>query len=166
MATLKLGEPVIDAIIAKLKLGMPGRVAAINAAAADDVTVTPPSDDDYYPYGASLIPRCPAVIVSQMPTDGEHEAEGPHSFIWVADFVVVVVDEDSDRARLGRKLHRLVRAAVETLWDDEPKERLAGSAFHIKFTRDNPGVVSEPDNTESTWRATHYAYFQIRQEEG
>jgi len=167
MPTLKLGEPVVDAIIAKLRLGMAGRVAAINASAADNVTIVPPSDSDYYPFGISQIPRAPAVVVTQMPTDGEHEAEGPHSFIWVADFAVFVLEEDSDRERLARKLQRQVRAAVETLWDDDPKESLAGGvAFQLKFVRDDPGPVAEPENDESFWRAWHVAYFRVWSDEG
>lgn len=167
MATLKLAEPVIDAMIAKLRAGMDARIQQINASAGDDqATINAPGAGDYYFGGTSDISQAPAVIVFQLPTDGEHEAEGPHSFVWVAEIGVALVEQDHDRQRLARKLLRLNRAAVETLWDDEPRERLAGSAFQIKFVRDDPGPVQEPAADTSVWRAMHLAIFRVWQSEG
>lgn len=166
MATLGLGEPVIDAIIGKLRNGLPARLAAINSRFADGITCGAPADDDYYLGGATLIPRAPSIIVAQAPTDGEHEAEGPHSFVWVADFIVAVIDEDADRAQLARRLLRQCRGIVETIWDDPPQEALTNAAFHIEFVRDDPGPVQDPADDTSMWRAMHLVMFRVRRSEG
>ena len=166
MANLKLGEAAIDGVIAKLRNGIDARVAAINTNASDDITITPPSESDIYFGGVTAIPRAPALIVFQLPTDGEHEAEGSHSFVWVADIGVAIVDEDYDRARVARKLLRQARAAIEVLWDDPPAEALQDGAFHLRFTRDDPGPVQEPSSEGSFWRAMHIAIFQVRSYQG
>lgn len=165
MAVLKLDEGVIDAAIAKLKLGMEARVAAINTEIADDVTITPPSADDYHAFGFGGLSRAPAIVVTPRPTEGEAEAEGPHSFIYVCEFRVVIFDQDTDRQRLGRKLLRLGRAATACLWDDDPKEALDG-VFHIKFIRTDPGPVFEPDDDSSFWRSMYGVDFRAWQLEG
>jgi len=166
MANLQLGEAALDGVIAKLRSGLPARVAAINSESPDDITITPPSESDIYFGGVTAIPRAPAFIVFQLPTDGEHEGEGSHSFIWLADIGVAVVEEDFDRQRLARKLLRQVRAVAEVIWDDAPKERLQDGAFHIQFVRDDPGPVQEPAAEESFWRAMHIAIFRVRSYEG
>lgn len=164
MATLDLGEAVIDGVIAKLSAGMPARIAAINAETPDDWVLEPPAE--YYFGGVSEIPAAPAAIIFQLPTDGEHEAEGPHSFVWIADIGVAIVEEDYDRQRLARKLLRQVKAVAEVLWDDEPREQLQDGAFHLKFVRDDPGPVQEPTAEGSFWRAMHIAIFRVRSYEG
>lgn len=165
--TLGLGEVVIDAIVAKLQAGLPARITAINAAATDGLVLSTPANTDYYVGGAVLIPSAPAIIVAQAPTEGEHEGEGWHSFVWVADFVVAVIDEDTDRTRLARRLMRLSRAVAETLWDDDPKEALAnGAAHHLKFVRDDPGPVQDPANDTSAWRQMHLLLFRAARQEG
>lgn len=166
MATLTLGEAAIDAILAKLEAGLEARVAAINAQSSDDWTITPVARGDMYFGGVSALPKAPGLIVFQLPTDGEHEAEGPHSFVWLADFGVAVIEEDYDRQRLARKLMRQVKAVVEVLWDDEPREALADGLFHLKFVRDDPGPVQEPAQEGSFWRAMHVAIFRVRSHEG
>lgn len=166
MATLKLGEPVCDAIIAKLKAGYAARVSVINAEhSADGITIATPDDASFYFAGVDEIPRSPAVLVAQLPTDGEHQSEGPHSFIWRGDVAVFAYDTDSNRSTLARKLQRHVRAIVEVLWDDDPKEALSGSAYHLKFTRDDPGPVSRPDLEGSMWSGMHVAIFRCEQAE-
>ena len=161
MATLGLGEVVIDGIVAKLKAGIGARITAINTEKNDGITCVAPGTTDYYIGGATLIPRAPAIIVAQAPTDGEHEAEGAHSFVWVADFLVAIIDEDHDRGTLARRLLRQARAVVEVVWDDDPKEALAsGAAHHLKFVRDDPGPVQDPADDQSAWRQMHLVMFR------
>lgn len=167
MATLTLGEAAIDAVIAKLAAGLETRVAAINASAGDGgLVITPVGRDAMYFGGVSQIPAAPALIVFQRPTDGEHEAEGPHSFVWLAEIGVAVVEEDFDRERLARKLMRQIKAVVEVLWDDEPKESLGDGLFHVEFIRDDPGPAQMPSQEGSFWRAMHLAIFRVRSHEG
>lgn len=166
MATLNLGEPVLDAVIAKLAAGLEARVAAINAKTSDDWTITPVQPHAIYFGGVDAIPQAPALIVFQLPSDGEHEAEGPHSFVWLSDVGVAVVEEDYDRQRLARKLMRQIKAVVEVLWDDEPREALADGAFHLQFIRDDPGPVQTPEHEGMSWRAMHVAVFRVRSHEG
>lgn len=166
MATLGLGEPVIDAIIAKLQAGYAARVATINAADTLGITLTVPGTADYYVGGSTTIPRAPAIIVAQAPTDGEHEAEGAHSFVWVADFLVAVIDEDYDRQKLARRLMRHARAVAEVLWDDAPREALTNAAHHLQFVRDDPGPVQDPADSDSKWRQMHLLMFRASRTEG
>lgn len=173
MADLGLGEPIVDAVIAKLQAGVPARIATINAADTNGVTVTAPSDDDYYFGGADQIPRAPAYIVTEgRPADGAlYENEGPHSFIYADTIVVAVYDEDVDRQHLARKLLRHKRAIIEAVWDDDPKERLADAngnsvAFHIAPITHEPGPVLDPEDTGSqTWRGYHAVVFTTRKAE-
>jgi hypothetical protein len=164
VATLNLGEAVIDGVIAKLREGMPARIAAINAQSADDWVLEPPHE--YYFGGVSEIPLAPCAIVFQLPTEGEHEGEGPHSFVWVADVGVALVEQDYDRQRLARKLLRQVKASAEVLWDDPPPEQLQNGPFHVRFVRDDPGPVQEPQAEGAFWRAMHVAVFRVRSYEG
>lgn len=166
MATLRLGEVVLDAIKTKLAAGLAARVAEINLEKSDTVTILAVPATDIYVGGATTLPRAPCIVVFQMPTDGEHEAEGSHSFVWVADIGVAVVDEDVDRGNLARKLLRQVRAVTEVLWDDDPMERLTGSAHHLKFIRDDPGPVQDPASEDAAWRAMHLVIFRAWQLEG
>lgn len=164
MANLKLAEPILDAVVAKLQAGVGARIAAINALDTRGIIVKTPENGDYYVGGAGGgIPRAPAIIVTDSPSDGEAEAEGPHSFIWQGEISVFVVDEDTDRQVLGRKLMRLARAAAETLWDDNPKEALAGSAYHLAFVREEPGPVAQPEDETQYWRSWRYVTFRCWQ---
>lgn len=165
MPTLKLGEVVVDAVLAKLQAGYANRVSEINAEKADAIVISAPDPSDFYFAGVSELPRAPAVIVTQLPTDGEHEPEGPHSFTWSGDIAVVAYDTDTDRSHLARRLQRHVRAIVEILWDDAPQEGLAGSAFYVKFVRDDPGPVSSAQDTGSVWSGMHVAVFRCSQAE-
>ena len=165
MATLKLGEVVLDAAIAKLKAGYANRVSEINTEKNDGITITAPDTTDFYLGGVSEIPRAPAVIVTQLPTQEDAEQEGPHSFIWVGVVGVYVLEEATDRQQLARKLQRQIRAVVEILWDDSPQEALSGSAFMLKFVRDDPGPVSDPTDDSSFWRGFHSAFFRAHQSE-
>lgn len=168
MATLKLAEPVVRATIEKLKQGMAARCAAINAEFADDVTITPPGDDGYVRWGIHAIAHTPLIVVAQIPGEEESEGEGPHSFIWVGLIGVFITDSDHDLQRAGDKLQRLRRAVCEVIWDDEPREALAGSAFHMEFVRDDPGPTEpfETDAGEQGWHRSHLVVFRARQTEG
>lgn len=168
MATLKLGEPLIDAVVAKLQNGYAARVAAINSADTLGITLAVPATGDYYFGGVSEIPRCPAVIVTQAPTEHRNEGEGPHSFVWVADVLVVVLDEDMDRSVLARRLQRHRRAIAEVLWDDDPAQAVSvnGSLTSLMWRADRPGPVADPSVTDSSvWRSTHLLLFEARQQE-
>lgn len=173
MASLQLSERVIDAAIAKLRGGMAARVAAINAEFNDAVTITPPLEQDFYPFGVAPLPRSPAVVVTDggSPEGPGFTEEGPHSFEYTAMLLVVVYDEDSDRERLGRKLLRQTRAAIETLWDDAPAERLeivvngVLNQPYIRPDRELPGRVFQPDDESSFWRATRVAVFTVTKSE-
>lgn len=165
--SLKLGEVAVDAALAKLKTHLPARIGQINAEKDDGLVIAAPSDADYYPFGVSEIPRYPTVVVTQLATSDEHEAEGAHSFIWVADIAVALFDADPDRGKLGRRLQRLARAAIEALWDEAPKEALQGSAFHLRFVRDDPGPVADPQLTgETFYVGSHLIVFRAQQSEG
>ncbi len=164
MAQVKGGETIVDAVIDKLKLGMEARVQQINAQVNDGILISPPGDDDYYRWGQDLITRTPAIIVTE--GEGEYGEEGPHSFILTDEIPVYILDEDTDRNRLGAKLIRLQRAVIETIWDDQPREALTNAAFRIFPSRHIPGRVFEPDEDHSMWRAYRIVVFTAQRAEG
>lgn len=163
---LRLGETILDAALDKLRNGLGARISQINAE-HDDLQLKTPATADFYFYGVSGgIPSAPAIVVSPLPSEDEAESEGPHSFIYQMQFVVVIYEEDTDRGLLGRRLQRQARAVLETLWDDEPKERLTDSAFHLEFIRDDPGPPADVNNETSMWRGMHIVVFRAKQSEG
>lgn len=163
-ATLKLHETLIVAAIAKLKAGMAARVATINAEKADGITLTVPGSDDFYYGGVGEIPRAPAVVVTV--GDDQFDKEGPHSLLAVMQLLVYVIDEDPDRQRLARRLHRQTRAVIETLWDDAPQEALTGSAYTLRLVGGKAGPVEAPEpDGRSPWRAGRLVVFAATQAE-
>lgn len=160
MASLQLTELLIEAALHKLKQGLPARIATINAEAGPasahtEVTISVPSDDDYYPFGSDQIPRCPAIVVTEGSDGAEFTGEGPHSLSVQQQIHVAVIDEDPQRQRLGYKLLRLRRAVIETMWDDDPKEQLpnpeggAAAAYHLQVERVIPGRVFDVRDDET-----------------
>ena len=177
MTTLKLGEVVVDAMIAKLKAGLGTRIDTINTAHAGDavpITVEKPrttggpsiDGSDYYTGGVNSIPDMgiPAIIVAE--GMAEYAKEGPHAFDFMPLVLVRVIDQAPEREILDRKLKRLTRAVIETLWDDAPKEALTGSAYHLALYQSRPGPVSEPDIEVTSWRSHYDIVFRAVQSEG
>ena len=166
MANLKLREPLIDAVIAKLKAGYSTRVTTINAADTLGIAIAAPSDADYYYGRARDIPRVPALVVCGMPGSDFNE-EGAHSFLFSTLIAVIAIDEDSDVSRLARKLDRHERAILETVWDDDPKEALTGSAYRIFPQEDTLSPVHEPrDSGSAPYRSWVGVVFSATQTEG
>lgn len=166
--TLRLAETIADAIIAKLQAGLATRVAAINAADTQGVTISTPTR--FYLGGPDdgIAPPDPAIVVTILP-GGQYGEEGPHSFIYTAELLVGVYDLDTSRQQLVRKLWRQARAVIETLWDDTPLEQLGSSApfaaFKIHPVRDVPGPVFEP-NADSQWSGLYGVVFRCDQHDG
>lgn len=171
MANLKLGEQLVELVVAKLKAGMAARITTINADATlqayarGDFQLDTPKASSYYTSGLSTIPEAPAIIVAEAPA--EFGEEGPHSFLTRTQIAVWILEQDPDRQRLGKKLQRQSRAVMETLWDDDPKEALVsgGWAFRIFPTRTQPGRVFEPTE-EDSWRALYLVLFVVQAQEG
>lgn len=165
-------EALVAAMVAKLQAEMPTRIAAINAEKADDVTVAVPSDDRYFTSALRTIaPGSPAVLVMDGPMSLSSGGEGPHSLLTVTQIAVWVMDEDSDEDRLGRRLQRLSRAAVESLWDGTPQEQLANSdgsqlAYNLRPHSTVPGRPFEPDQGGSNLREFYLTIFSATRLEG
>lgn len=162
---LNLGEVIVDAVVTKLQAGMAARVATINAQKNDGITVSAPASGDFYKAWITEIPPGPAVIVAEGPSQVSDLSEGPHSFITETEIGVYLIDADTNPATLGKKLQRLARAAIETIWDDAPQEQLTGSAFRIMLLRTQPGRVFEPEPTTNIYRATYLVVFMAEQQE-
>ena len=166
MANLKLREPIIDAVIAKLKAGYSGHVTTINYADTVGITIAAPADVDYYYGRARDIPRVPAIVVSGMP-GSDFTEEGAHSFLFATLIAVIAIDEDQDVSRLARKLDRHERAILETLWDDAPQEALTGSAYRLFPQEDTLSPVHEPrDGGSAPYRSWVGVVFSATQTEG
>lgn len=174
MTTLALSEQIIDGMIAKLQAGLGTRVATINAADTQGVTIAAPAL--FYVGGPDdgTAPTQPAIVLTEIAAGGDetYGEEGPHSFIYQTDILVGVFDLSTSRQELARKLLRQARAVIEVIWDDEPKESVfvAGSAtvkaadraFPVRHV---PGPVFEP-NAESQWSGLYGVVFRCLQLNG
>ena len=169
MTSIHGPEPLVDAIIQKLKSGLAERIALINAEAADNIVVTTPQDVDYYTAPIDELPVAPAIIVYAGPAT--YAEEGSHSFITSYDICAYILEEDSDRQILGRRLQRQARAIIEALWDDEPREAISNPdsdiplAYRIRPRTTAPGRVFEESATDS-WRGFYLVIFQASMFEG
>jgi hypothetical protein len=174
LGSLKLGEPLVEAVKAKLQANVAARIEAINNDAALPI-LTPslkvPADVDYYTSGLAAIPRAPAYVIAEGPMEVSPDTEGPHSFISQTEIGVWILEEDKDRQLLGKRLQRQVRATMEALWDSAPQEALAkadGSplAFRLIPLRTQPGRVFDPDQQTEMWRGFYLTIYQVEQLEG
>jgi hypothetical protein len=165
---LRLGETIIDAAIAKLVNGAAARCAAVNAEKNDQITIEAPAQGDIIPFGSPAGPlqKAPAYVVTTFGESPVYQAEGPHGFVYGEQLAVMILEEDPDRQRVGRKLLRQQRAVVETLWDDPPREALDGSAYTLQPVRHVPGPTFEPTSDTSAWRSYLIQIFVAQQMEG
>jgi hypothetical protein len=164
---LKLGEVIVDAVIAKLANGIETRCAAVNQEKNDGVVVEAPHQ--IFPFGLpGPLAQAPCYVVTEFGESPVYQEDGPHSFAFQDLVAVMIVEEDPDRERVGRKLLRQARAVIECLWDDEPREALAGSAYTLRPFRHIPGPTFEPNPAESisAWRSHYIVVFQAVQQEG
>jgi len=167
VTTLKLGEVIVDAMIAKLNAGVAARITAINAEKNDAVIVEAPHD--IFPFGLpGPLAQAPCYVVTEFGESPVYQEDGPHAFAFADHLAVMIVEEDPDRERVGRKLLRQARAVIECLWDDAPREALTGSAYTLRPFRHIPGPTFEPNPAESisAWRSHYIVVFQAVQQEG
>jgi hypothetical protein len=164
--SLKLGEVIVDAAIAKLNTGLAARIAAINTEKNDSVTIVAPVN--IYPFGKpqGLLADFPAYVVTVYGESPVYEKEGAHGFIYSEGLAVMVAEQDPDRERIGRKLLRHQRAIIETLWDDQPREQLTNSAFTLEPVKHIPGPTFEPTDERPVYEAYFIQVFIARQLEG
>lgn len=167
--SLSLEEVYVDAARAKLQAGMPARVAAINEdttlAALPSPLIAPLS---YSVGGVTALPQAPAIVVTN--GGSEFGEEGAHSFIIQNRLFVWILDADSDPQMLSRRLMRQARAVIETLWDDDPRESLAGwgnasGPYRIFPVGTKPGEY-EPDSGADAWRRWYVVQFVVQAFEG
>lgn len=166
--TLKLGEAIVDAAIAKLVNGAAARCAAVNTEKNDSIVIEAPAQADIIPFGSPAGPlqKAPCYVVTTFGESPVYQSEGPHGFFYGEQVAVMILEEDPDRQRVGRKLLRQQRAVIETLWDDPPREALEGSAFMLKPFRHLPGPTFEPTNDVSAYRSYLIQIFLATQLEG
>ena len=173
--SLKLAEPLVEAVKAKLILNMAARVATINDDAslpAITPALKPPATSDFFTSGLSLMPpNQPAFVIAEGAMEIVPDTEGPHSFIAATEVAVYILEADPDRQQLGKRLTRQARAVIESLWDSDPKEALVkadGSplAYRLTPTRTAPGPVFDPDQETSFFRAWYLVTFLAEQLEG
>jgi hypothetical protein len=166
---LKLSEVIVDAVIAKLVNGAAARCAAINMEKDDGIVVEAPGQADIIPFGspAGPVQKAPCyVITAPFGTSPVYRGDGPHAFDYIEQVAVMILEEDPDRQRVGRKLLRQQRAIIETLWDDPPREALAGSAYTLQPVRHIAGPTFEPTSDVSMWRSYMIQVFTAQQQEG
>ncbi|HEY8723450.1 MAG TPA: hypothetical protein VIL92_06275 [Gaiellaceae bacterium] len=158
-------EAIIDAAVAKLQAGMSVHIATINSEDTAGVTITVPDTAQYFTAAQRLYPPGPCVIVF----DGRvglagGKQEGSHQVMTETTLGVYVLDDDMDEQHLNRKLQRLNAAAIETLLDDAPVERLndaGGSqiAWRIAFRESQASPVFHPDSDGAPLRASRVTIF-------
>jgi hypothetical protein len=158
---LKLGEYAVEQVKAKLQANINARIDTINA----DVSLAALSPILQYPAsfntsGLELIPDAPALIIAEGPAG--FSEEGPHTLLLSIEIGVWVLEADSDRQLLGKRLQRQTRAVIESLYDSPPAEQLSPNAFRIFPVRTQPGRVFEPDQVDS-WRGFYLTIFAVSQ---
>lgn len=167
MTSLRLSEVIVDAAIAKLRNGAGARCAAVNVEKNDGITIEAPAPSDIYPFGApGPIQKAPAYIITPFGESPGYQGDGPHGFIYGDMLAIMILEEDPDRERVGRKLLRQQRAVIETIWDDPPREQLEGSAYTIQPARHILGPTFEATDDISSWRAYLIQIFSVQQQEG
>lgn len=160
---MKLGEQLVAAVVAKLQAGMPARVDTINAefaGQATPMTIVAPSNGAYFTGRMRNLGEVPALYVMEGPA--KFKQEGAHGLISDTDLFVYVFESDQNGPLLAKRLQRQVRAVIETLWDDEPREALTNSAWTIQPVRTIPGTVFEP-KAEDDWRGFYVVVFRAQQ---
>lgn len=156
---MKLGEVVVDDMIAKLRAGLPGRLAAINVEMDDAITMIAPQDTDYFGGRKADFPNTPSVFVMEGPA--RFKQEGSHGLLSDFQILVYVFEAGQDGEQLRRRLQRQVRAIIECLFEDEPRERTA-NGFNLTPVRTVPGRAFVPDSAHE-WRGYYTVIFKVEQ---
>jgi len=159
---LGLAEDLTGAVVAKLKANLPTRIAAINAAATDDIVLSIPRDQDYYEVGIEALPQTPAIVVREMRSS--FSLEGSHSLLSDTEVLVYVLEADPHRVILGKRLQRQAQAIIGALWDSDPYEKLTmsvGQNYSIEPIATEPGRVFEPAAPDD-WRGFYVVVFRAK----
>lgn len=160
--TLPLAEVIIDGIIEKLQLHMTNRLAAINTEKNDSIRVVAPRKTSYFRGRSEQVPSPPAIFV--MEGQGTYREEGPHSIISRYEILIFVLESAQTGQELAVRLQRQTRAIMESLWDDEPQERLANNTFRLYPQRTVPGTAFQaPGRGRDRWRAFTTVVFVAEQ---
>src|SRR6266498_2222594 len=167
---LRLAEPLVEAVKVKLQANMDARIATINADPSlprIDPPLKTPDDSAYYTAPLSpMPPSMPGIVVMDGALSLDPSGEGPHSLSTQTQIGVFVMDEHFDRQVLGKRLQRLTRAVIESLWDSSPQEQLSTAAWRIIPLRTEPGPVFDTDR-QDTFRSFYLTIFTVSQlEEG
>lgn len=163
MTSFRLGEVYCDLVVAKLKAGLPARIATINAEKQDGIVLLSPSDENYFTSGIESLPVCPAIVVAEGPS--RFSLEGGQSLMVSPLIGVYCWDCDVNRQNLGRRLQRLSRAVVETIFLDPPAQQLDSGAWRIEPSRTIPGRVYDPEQSD-TWQSFYIVEFAATALEG
>ncbi len=174
--SLKLAEPLVEGVKAKLIANMAARVSAINGDTQIPALRQPlkaPKDDSYYTSGLSIMPpEQPSIVVAEGPMSiNPDELSGPHELATTTEIRVFILEADPDRQQLGKRLTRQARAVIESVWDADPAERINGLdggtlSWRIVPFRTEPGPVYDPDQEVSFFRAWYLVSFLAEQIEG
>lgn len=163
--SLQLAEPIADAMIAKLQTGLGARIATINDADTNGITLAVPQLFFVGGTPDGLPPTQPAIVVTELPGDQDWP-ESSHSFVYTTHFLVYVFELDHDRQVLGRRLWRQARAFTEVLWDDDPRQRLADIDAYVMPKRVRPGPVFDPTEDKSMWSGLYGVVFKVQATNG
>jgi hypothetical protein len=169
MATLRLDEVIVDAVVAKLQAFWQPRIDAISVEKADGIVCVAPDRGFYFTGRMTQLPGAPAVFI--LAGTGTFREEGAHSMKSTYEIHVHIVEQGQTGPELARRLMRQARAVIEVLYDEQPQESLyvAGSdtvksAFRIFPLRTIPGSVFQPSGPDG-WRGTYVIVFRAEQEE-
>jgi hypothetical protein len=142
------------------------RVATINDAVTDGVTINPPAV--VVADGLNEISQTPALIVLEGRTP-RFEWEGTHGFISWTQLHVTIIEEAVARQVIARKLRRQARAVIESVWDSAPAQQLgapAADGTRIKMLSADPGPANRWSSTGTGWRGFYVVTFLAQQIEG
>ena len=156
---LKLGETAVEDIVRKLKLYMPAAVALVNADRADGIEIVAPGEQDYYTARSAEFAVTPAIFVMEGPS--RFKQEGSHGLLSSIQVLIYVAESDVTGELLGKRLQRQVAAVIDSLYNQEPREK-TDNGWNLQPLRTIPGSVFKPDH-QHDWRGFYVIVFKVEQ---
>jgi hypothetical protein len=147
MAYYLLSEPLVTALVARLRTDLPAKVAEINAAATDGIVLPLPDPSRIYafPPQGELLTDVPVIGVQDFPSTFDDDigssVTGNHAL------GIVIWASDADQNTLAWKLRRYCQAVTTVALD----QRKIGDAWGTLLRRVYPGPTIDAEENPRTW---------------
>ncbi len=152
MAVLKLSEPIIDALVARLEDDLPAPIAELNAEPGAEVQIAQPLAILPYVPSVGLLRSWPTIGIQELPTRFQDDIGS--SVVAVCELVVIVFESDSDLASLTARLRRQVQAVTTVALEGRELGIGGTDAYSVSLVSTTPGPTlgdSEDPEQVRTW---------------